>query len=105
MANELYSELVDTVKELHHPDKVKDGVFGAMMQVALVNDGPVTFELEVAPGTLPPPKPEKFKAGEKKTVTIREKSKNSDGKVEAATSSKDSEGGKEVGPDEAGKDI
>lgn len=28
-------------------DRVKDGVFGAMMQVALVNDGPVTIEMDV----------------------------------------------------------
>jgi len=27
---------------------VQDGVFGAMMQVALVNDGPVTFEINTA---------------------------------------------------------
>lgn len=32
-----------------HPD-VATGVFGAMMQVSLVNDGPVTFWLRVAPG-------------------------------------------------------
>jgi D-tyrosyl-tRNA(Tyr) deacylase len=27
-------------------DNVKDGVFGAMMDVALVNDGPVTITLD-----------------------------------------------------------
>lgn len=27
---------------------MKDGAFGAMMQVALVNDGPVTFEFDTA---------------------------------------------------------
>ncbi len=32
-----------------HPD-VATGVFGADMQVALVNDGPVTFWLQVPPG-------------------------------------------------------
>lgn len=30
--------------------KVETGVFGADMQVSLVNDGPVTFTLRVAPG-------------------------------------------------------
>jgi D-tyrosyl-tRNA(Tyr) deacylase len=30
---------------------VETGRFGAMMQVSLVNDGPVTFWLEVPPGT------------------------------------------------------
>jgi D-tyrosyl-tRNA(Tyr) deacylase len=31
--------------------QVETGRFGAMMQVSLVNDGPVTFWLEVTPGT------------------------------------------------------
>lgn len=31
--------------------QVETGSFGAHMQVSLVNDGPVTFRLEVAPGT------------------------------------------------------
>ena len=29
---------------LYEPDKVKDGVFAAMMDVALVNDGPVRLD-------------------------------------------------------------
>ena len=29
------------VQEGYQPDRVKDGIFQAMMQVALVNDGPV----------------------------------------------------------------
>ncbi len=32
-----------------HPEKVRTGRFGANMQVSLVNDGPVTFHLRVAP--------------------------------------------------------
>jgi D-tyrosyl-tRNA(Tyr) deacylase len=32
-----------------HPRKVRTGRFGANMQVSLVNDGPVTFHLRVAP--------------------------------------------------------
>jgi D-aminoacyl-tRNA deacylase len=45
-AQELYSEFVDKVKGAYASDKVKDGVFGAMMEVALVNDGPVTLVLD-----------------------------------------------------------
>jgi D-aminoacyl-tRNA deacylase len=40
-ARELYDYFVSRVAELHGKDSVKDGVFQAMMQVALVNDGPV----------------------------------------------------------------
>ena len=35
--------------ELGAEDKVKDGVFGAMMDVALVNDGPVTLVVDSPP--------------------------------------------------------
>lgn len=40
-----YAEFVEKVKHIYRADKVKDGAFGEMMQVELVNDGPVTFTL------------------------------------------------------------
>ncbi len=42
-ANEMYEKFV---KELGEKITVKTGVFGAMMDVALINDGPVTIMLE-----------------------------------------------------------
>ncbi|KFY20018.1 hypothetical protein V491_04051 [Pseudogymnoascus sp. VKM F-3775] len=48
-AKELYQRFVTKVGEGYNPEKVKDGVFQAMMEVALVNDGPVTFEMSVEP--------------------------------------------------------
>lgn len=41
IAKELYDYFLSRVRALHPPEKVKDGVFQAMMQVSLVNDGPV----------------------------------------------------------------
>ena len=38
-----YEKFVSRFKELYGSDKVKDGVFGAYMQVALINDGPMTI--------------------------------------------------------------
>lgn len=43
----LYEELVERVSAAHAP--VATGRFGAIMQVHLVNDGPVTFSLRVDP--------------------------------------------------------
>ena len=43
----LFLKLVEKMLELHVP--VATGRFGAHMQVKLVNDGPVTFWLQVAP--------------------------------------------------------
>lgn len=41
-AKELYQRFVSKVGEGYNPEKVKDGVFQAMMEVALINDGPVS---------------------------------------------------------------
>jgi D-tyrosyl-tRNA(Tyr) deacylase len=46
-AKELYQRFVEKVREGYEGERVKDGVFQAMMQVALVNDGPVTLEMSV----------------------------------------------------------
>lgn len=43
-ANELYEYFIGLIKQKNIP--VGTGVFGAMMDVELVNDGPVTFMLE-----------------------------------------------------------
>ena len=43
-ANLLYEQFVAAVRRLHIP--VATGIFQAMMQVSLVNDGPVTFILD-----------------------------------------------------------
>jgi D-aminoacyl-tRNA deacylase len=43
-ANRLYEQFVGKLRELGLP--VATGIFQAMMQVSLVNDGPVTFILE-----------------------------------------------------------
>ncbi|KAG6056385.1 hypothetical protein E4U17_002220 [Claviceps sp. LM77 group G4] len=45
-ASRLYHFFVDAVKQGYQAERVKDGRFQAMMKVALVNDGPVTLELQ-----------------------------------------------------------
>jgi D-aminoacyl-tRNA deacylase len=42
-AKELYQRFVQKVEEGYQKDKVKDGVFQAMMEVSLINDGPVSY--------------------------------------------------------------
>jgi D-tyrosyl-tRNA(Tyr) deacylase len=44
-AEQLYAVLLEKLQEKHKP--VASGIFGADMQVALINDGPVTFLLEM----------------------------------------------------------
>jgi len=65
---ELYSAFFKKVQELYDAEKVKDGIFQAMMDVALVNDGPVgisytclqdvvTLEIDTNPPPLDLPNP------------------------------------------------
>lgn len=42
-ASRLYHYFVEKVKAGYQADRVKDGKFQAMMEVALVNDGPVSL--------------------------------------------------------------
>ncbi len=44
----LYERFLDALRQLA-PARVEAGIFGAEMQVALVNDGPVTLTLEKIP--------------------------------------------------------
>lgn len=48
-ARVLYQRFVSQVQQGYELEKVKDGVFQAMMEVALVNDGPVTLEISAGP--------------------------------------------------------
>ncbi|KAF2726270.1 putative aminoacyl-tRNA hydrolase [Polychaeton citri CBS 116435] len=61
---ELYDHFIGKVRESYVGDRVKDGVFQAMMDVGLVNDGPVTIEIDTSPpkmgnpSGLGPPEPD-----------------------------------------------
>jgi D-tyrosyl-tRNA(Tyr) deacylase len=64
LAKDIYAALVEKTRELYVKEKkleddekvrlVQDGVFGAMMQVCLVNDGPVTLEINTPSHRSPP---------------------------------------------------
>lgn len=47
-AEPLYEHFVARMRERLGPDRVRTGVFQAMMEVALVNDGPVTILLDTS---------------------------------------------------------
>lgn len=46
IANQLYDYFVKRAQHFH-PNKIATGQFGADMKVSLINDGPVTFLLEI----------------------------------------------------------
>lgn len=45
-ANELYEKFIERVRENIGRDNVQSGIFGAMMEVKIINDGPVTILVE-----------------------------------------------------------
>ena len=54
-AKELYDYFVEKIRGDYQRERVRDGVFAAMMDVALVNDGPVTIELNADAPIAPVP--------------------------------------------------
>ena len=53
-ARELYDYFFAKVQELYDPERVKNGVFQAMMEVGLINDGPVGVEYHSHDGVVNP---------------------------------------------------
>ncbi|XP_063364177.1 D-aminoacyl-tRNA deacylase isoform X2 [Cydia amplana] len=45
-SKKFYEQFLELLKESYKPEKIKDGVFGAYMQVSIENDGPVTVSIE-----------------------------------------------------------
>jgi len=45
-SRQMYSTFLGRLADLYRPQKIKDGRFGAMMQVSLTNEGPVTIALD-----------------------------------------------------------
>ena len=56
-AKTLYQAFFKQVQTLYSPDKVKDGLFAAMMDVALVNDGPVGLDYSCIDNEVLPQQP------------------------------------------------
>ncbi|KAJ3216298.1 hypothetical protein HK099_005929 [Clydaea vesicula] len=45
-SQEFFNTFVDKLKVKYDPSKIQEGEFGAMMEVSIVNDGPVTIVLD-----------------------------------------------------------
>ncbi|KAI8989811.1 D-tyrosyl-tRNA deacylase [Trametes punicea] len=45
-SRDLYGSFLKRMGDLYRPEKIQDGRFGAMMDVRLTNEGPVTFTLD-----------------------------------------------------------
>lgn len=55
LAQPFYDSILENMRSSYKPELIKDGKFGALMQVHIQNDGPVTIEL-MSPSGPPDPK-------------------------------------------------
>ncbi|EGF82243.1 hypothetical protein BATDEDRAFT_10009, partial [Batrachochytrium dendrobatidis JAM81] len=46
LVRDMYNRFLEKMRAAYDPEKIKDGVFGAMMKVDIVNEGPVTIILD-----------------------------------------------------------
>ncbi|KAA0200565.1 D-aminoacyl-tRNA deacylase [Fasciolopsis buskii] len=46
LAQQLYSDVIQQMRESYLSERVKDGIFGTKREVQLINDGPVTIVLD-----------------------------------------------------------
>ena len=53
-AEVVYTTFVQQLHDMYDADKIQTGVFGAMMDVELINDGPVTIIIDSRTDTTPP---------------------------------------------------
>ncbi|KAK7488655.1 hypothetical protein BaRGS_00020108 [Batillaria attramentaria] len=67
LSQQFYNQFLEQLQAAYKPDKIKDGQFGAYMQVHIQNDGPVTVPLEAVPS--PPEKKEKGDAEQNRSTT------------------------------------
>ncbi|TNY17604.1 enoyl-CoA hydratase/carnithine racemase [Rhodotorula diobovata] len=89
VARQMYEDLLADLRRRYKPERIRDGRFQAMMDVQLVNDGPVTLVLDSATDAPARPVPkaplteeQKQKAKEK----LAARQKNREQRVSAATS-------------------
>lgn len=45
-AESMYAQFLDKLGKAYDPNRIKNGQFGALMDVELVNDGPVTITID-----------------------------------------------------------
>ncbi|KIJ69207.1 hypothetical protein HYDPIDRAFT_24060 [Hydnomerulius pinastri MD-312] len=76
-SRQLYSNFLDKMRQLYVADRIQDGQFGAMMDVSLTNEGPVTFTLDTRKFEYVTPVNGNSgnEKGEKKRNTLDDKSK------------------------------
>ncbi|KAJ1825420.1 D-tyrosyl-tRNA(Tyr) deacylase [Coemansia sp. RSA 2703] len=89
-SRDMFDRLVKRLGELYCPKRVQTGAFGEMMQVALVNDGPVTLTLDSRKFSYDEEGPQKLAAQEKAAAKNMRRQALTSSQTSSSTTLKDS---------------
>ncbi|RXN01426.1 D-tyrosyl-tRNA(Tyr) deacylase 1 [Acipenser ruthenus] len=80
-----YNDFLEHMRKTYKPEVIKDGTFGAYMQVRIQNDGPVTIELESPTGPADLKQQAKLEKQQQWKEKTRSKGPSESGKEKAAS--------------------
>ncbi|XP_036375246.1 D-aminoacyl-tRNA deacylase 1 isoform X2 [Megalops cyprinoides] len=85
LAQPFYASMLEHMRSTYRPELIKDGQFGAYMQVHIQNDGPVTIELESPTGPMDPKQLSKQEKQQQRKEKMRAKVPSESGREKAAS--------------------
>uniref|UniRef100_A0A1A7WCT0 D-aminoacyl-tRNA deacylase n=1 Tax=Iconisemion striatum TaxID=60296 RepID=A0A1A7WCT0_9TELE len=88
LAQPFYCSILENMKSSYKPEMIKDGVFGAYMQLHIQNDGPVTIELTSPTGQTDPRQLSKQEKQQQRKEKTRSKGPSESGREKSSLRSK-----------------
>ncbi|XP_036426346.1 D-aminoacyl-tRNA deacylase 1 [Colossoma macropomum] len=88
LAQPFYNNILEQMKSAYKPELIKDGQFGAYMQVQIQNDGPVTIHLESPTGPTDAKQLSKLEKQQQRKEKTRPKGNSESGREKGALRSK-----------------
>lgn len=88
-AEPFYNDILQQMRKAYKPELIKDGKFGAYMQVHIQNDGPVTIELEPPASTADPKHLAKLEKQQQRKEKTRAKGPSESSREKSVPRSKD----------------
>ncbi|XP_048858353.1 D-aminoacyl-tRNA deacylase 1 isoform X1 [Brienomyrus brachyistius] len=85
LAQPFYTSMLEQMRSTYRPELIKDGQFGAYMQVHIQNDGPVTIELESPTGPMDSKQLAKQEKQQQRKEKTRPKPPSESGREKAAS--------------------
>uniref|UniRef100_A0A1A8GN57 D-aminoacyl-tRNA deacylase n=1 Tax=Nothobranchius korthausae TaxID=1143690 RepID=A0A1A8GN57_9TELE len=89
LAQPFYCSILENMRTSYKPEMIKDGVFGAYMQLHIQNDGPVTIELTSPTGPMDPRQLSKQEKLQQRKEKTRSKGPSESGREKGSLRSKE----------------